>query len=71
MILETRKPLYLLRTISMFTLERFVKHSVFYMSVEMLLEGVFSLKWAHTFGIRELLVAYANKTNQFCEYHWI
>jgi hypothetical protein len=71
MILETRNAKYPLRTISMFTLKLGVKYPLLNMSVEMLLEGVFPLKWAYAFGVRELLVAYANKTDRISEYHWV
>ena len=57
----------------MFTLKWCAKHSLLYMSVEILLESIFLLKWAHALSIRELLIAYANKTDRIYEYHqvWI
>ena len=51
MVLETRNTKYPLRTISMFTLKLHVKRPLLYMSIEMLLEGVFPLKWVHAFCV--------------------
>ena len=55
---------------NMFTFKWFTKQPLLYMSIEMLLESVFSLKWTHAFSVWELFVVYANKTDRVHEYHW-
>ena len=53
-VLEMHDAMYPLRTTGIFVLKRCAKHPLLYMSVVMLLESVFLLKWVHAFSIREL-----------------